>query len=197
MDAKPSKSEPRVMKALTLTQPWASLVALGVKSIETRSWATNYRGPIAIHAAKGHPFKRGERFNIGAFEVECAQNGAGLLLRGDSLSWPYRLPLGCIVATCHLAHVMPTWDGDNTAEPPPVLFGSIWSDDDDERRQLERDGWWMDAGLPVAHKGQKPYGDFSPGRYAWFLENVQAVKPVEAKGALGLWKWEVNVDAVA
>ncbi|MDB4876410.1 MAG: hypothetical protein JWM41_2856 [Gemmatimonadetes bacterium] len=43
------------MKALTLTQPWASLVAFGAKSIETRSWRTEYRGRIAIHAAKGFP----------------------------------------------------------------------------------------------------------------------------------------------
>ena len=39
------------MKVLTLHQPWASLVALGVKTIETRSWSTQYRGPLAIHAA--------------------------------------------------------------------------------------------------------------------------------------------------
>jgi hypothetical protein len=31
------------MKALTLTQPWASLVAFKAKRIETRSWSTNYR----------------------------------------------------------------------------------------------------------------------------------------------------------
>jgi hypothetical protein len=43
------------MKVLTLTQPWATLVALGRKKIETRSWPTNYRGPLAIHAAKGFP----------------------------------------------------------------------------------------------------------------------------------------------
>src|SRR5690348_17556570 len=43
------------MKALTLTQPWASLVAIGAKRIETRSWSTSYRGPLAIHAAKGFP----------------------------------------------------------------------------------------------------------------------------------------------
>lgn len=43
------------MKALTLTQPWATLVALREKRVETRSWATNYEGPLAIHAAKGFP----------------------------------------------------------------------------------------------------------------------------------------------
>lgn len=41
------------MKAITLTQPWASLVAAGSKRIETRSWSSAYRGPLAIHAAKG------------------------------------------------------------------------------------------------------------------------------------------------
>lgn len=40
------------MKAITIWQPWASLLACGAKQYETRSWATSYRGPIAIHAAK-------------------------------------------------------------------------------------------------------------------------------------------------
>ena len=43
------------LKALTLTQPWASLVALREKTIETRSWYTSYRGDLVIHAAKGFP----------------------------------------------------------------------------------------------------------------------------------------------
>lgn len=37
--------------ALTLWQPWAWLVAEEIKEFETRSWATKYRGPLAIHAA--------------------------------------------------------------------------------------------------------------------------------------------------
>lgn len=43
------------MRGLTLTQPWATLVALGHKRIETRSWSTSYRGELLIHAAKGYP----------------------------------------------------------------------------------------------------------------------------------------------
>lgn len=39
------------MLALTLWQPWASLMAIGAKTIETRSWPTEYRGDLAIHAA--------------------------------------------------------------------------------------------------------------------------------------------------
>lgn len=40
------------MKAITIHQPWASLIAHGYKRFETRSWSTKYRGPIAIHASK-------------------------------------------------------------------------------------------------------------------------------------------------
>lgn len=38
--------------ALSLWQPWASLVAVRAKQIETRHWATRYRGPVAIHASR-------------------------------------------------------------------------------------------------------------------------------------------------
>ena len=44
-----------MIKFITLTQPWATLVALGVKRIETRSWRTPYRGLLGIHAAKSYP----------------------------------------------------------------------------------------------------------------------------------------------
>lgn len=43
------------MKVLTLTQPWATLVAIGAKQIETRSWMTQHCGALAIHAAKTFP----------------------------------------------------------------------------------------------------------------------------------------------
>lgn len=42
------------MKALTLWQPWAGLMAAGVKRIETRGHLTHYRGDLLIHAAKGN-----------------------------------------------------------------------------------------------------------------------------------------------
>lgn len=40
------------MKAITIWQPYATLIALGIKKEETRSWGTSYRGKILIHAAK-------------------------------------------------------------------------------------------------------------------------------------------------
>ena len=39
------------MKALSIIQPWASLIAVGIKDIETRTWRTNYRGEFLIHAS--------------------------------------------------------------------------------------------------------------------------------------------------
>ena len=41
------------MKALTVKQPWATLISEGIKKYEFRSWKTNYRGKILIHAGAG------------------------------------------------------------------------------------------------------------------------------------------------
>lgn len=40
------------MKAITIKQPWASLIITGIKDIENRTWKTNYRGRVLIHSAK-------------------------------------------------------------------------------------------------------------------------------------------------
>lgn len=40
------------MKVITLIQPWATLIAIREKKIETRGWKTDYRGPLLIHAGK-------------------------------------------------------------------------------------------------------------------------------------------------
>lgn len=45
----------RVELAISLTQPWATLMAIGAKVNETRGWPAKYRGWIGIHAAKGFP----------------------------------------------------------------------------------------------------------------------------------------------
>lgn len=41
------------MKVLTLKQPWATLVAEGIKKYEFRTWKTKFRGKILIHAGIG------------------------------------------------------------------------------------------------------------------------------------------------
>ncbi len=75
--------EARTIKALSLWQPWATLVARGFKSRETRHWKTDYRGMIAIHAAKTLDM-------AGAPEQLC-QAGLGQ-------QWWEACPLGAVVA---------------------------------------------------------------------------------------------------
>lgn len=58
------------MKAITLSQPWAELVASGRKEWETRSWRTSYRGPVAIHAAR-----RGSGLSAEEFGDWCRRFG--------------------------------------------------------------------------------------------------------------------------
>lgn len=55
------------MKVITLKQPWATLVIEGYKKYEFRTWKTNYRGEIYIHAGKGvdkEAIKRLESLNL-------------------------------------------------------------------------------------------------------------------------------------
>ena len=50
------------MKALTIKQPWASLITEGYKKYEFRSWKTNYRGKILIHSGLSLEKDMQERF---------------------------------------------------------------------------------------------------------------------------------------
>ena len=40
------------MKALSLKQPWATIIVKGIKPIENRLWRSSYRGSLLIHASK-------------------------------------------------------------------------------------------------------------------------------------------------
>lgn len=97
------------MKALTLTQPWATLVAIGAKRVETRSWSTNYRGSIAIHAAKGFPPEARELCGEAPFR--------DYLVKSPVWSRADLLPRGVIVAVADLAEIAPT-----RGFVPPVFF---------------------------------------------------------------------------
>ena len=78
------------MKALSLWQPYATLSIIGAKHYETRGWATNFRGELAIHAAK-KPVKSVLRM--------LPQDVVGIILdrlRGRS---PDDLPVGAVIGT--------------------------------------------------------------------------------------------------
>lgn len=154
------------MKAFTLTQPWATLVAIGAKKIETRSWNTRYRGPLAIHAAKGWPAWANDIcLTEPFFSVLRNEKLAGV----DGNGWIADLPLGCIVATCTLVAVRRVNNDD-------------W--------QLGKLGKKFEQNLKEFSEHEKEFGDYSIGRYMWFLGNVVMLpEPVPAKGALSLWEW--------
>ncbi|MBU2700609.1 hypothetical protein Ga0466249_001701 [Sporomusaceae bacterium BoRhaA] len=87
------------MKAITILQPWASLIACGEKKIETRLWPTKYRGPIAIHAGLGKQhidLCRQQLFwaNLWPYEIAAQYS---LQERIDKF-----LPLGAVIAIADL-----------------------------------------------------------------------------------------------
>lgn len=64
----------RTVRALTVSQPYAALIASGEKWIENRRWPTTYRGPLAIHAGKGTQYLSPaelRRHTTGAFVAVC------------------------------------------------------------------------------------------------------------------------------
>ena len=165
------------MKALTIHQPFASLVAIGVKHIATHSFKTNYRGPIAIHAGKAKPPVMSL---VGNFQSYLNVIDGGYMARdvtGQPMR-PFPLPLGAVVATANLVDCVPIVDR--------------WSEEDDGGRclMIGDDGRLVDILRLGDVSDQLPYGDFAPGMWGWLLEDVTAIDPVSAKGRQGLWNWE-------
>lgn len=165
-------------KALTLHQPWASLVALGIKSIETRSWAPPKAligERLLVHAGRRNPFVKGPDqvgdFVVGTDGAPYVRKVRGGLTVANGLGYPVPLPLGAIVASCILADVVP-------------MGGPTESRDDRWLEVVPEDGSgdrWEGRLLLVertTHEwtevtDQRPYGDFAPGRWAWLLEDVK------------------------
>lgn len=95
-----------MMHALTVRQPYATLLVVGLKRQETRTRALRTFGTTAIHAGLAMPCRRGQRVQVGPYEVE--RDACGLLLRGPGIAWPYRLPLGALVGTVDFFQCRPT-----------------------------------------------------------------------------------------
>lgn len=68
------------MKTITIKQPYASLIAAGIKKYEFRTWKSKYRGKLLIHAGKGIDKKAMERFK----------------------NYNLEYPSGCIIAICDM-----------------------------------------------------------------------------------------------
>ena len=116
------------MRALTVWQPWATLIAERHKKNETRSWATTIRGDVAIHSAK-KPIK----------EVIKLMNPNSIMTISNLL-YPFlleKLPLGYVLAVGNLVDCKPiTEEFIETLSPEELLLGDytigryawIWED---------------------------------------------------------------------
>jgi hypothetical protein len=173
------------MKAISLWQPWASLIACGAKPFETRSWAPPREligQPIAIHAAKKidkdaaafaeelvygqHGHDLGDRLEESWGGDECCDDLMGKF--GHAL-----MPIGCVVAIVRLdAAFQLGGAADDTAHPAARVT----------RRLLSRQ---MPECFTVRYD---EFGDYAPGRWAWLLRDVRPITPpTPVKGAQGFF----------
>lgn len=87
------------MKALTICQPYAELIARGDKPIENRTWPTHYRGPLLIHAGKSRAWLGDDDEEAALYGVNVAEISFGAIIAranlvgcfavDDPAAWPY------------------------------------------------------------------------------------------------------------
>lgn len=88
------------MKCLSVWQPWATLLVVGDKEFETRSWSSRHRGPLLIHASRksaGDP----DEF-MADLHLECGADFPGVQ------SSPIGFPRGAIVGFGYLTAIVGT-----------------------------------------------------------------------------------------
>lgn len=160
------------MKALSLWQPWASLVAHGIKTIETRPRAMHYRGPLAIHAAKRWDMELFCALAYGA--VNKAAQQINQHLRGVRDAWnmdrvpeEFDLPLGAIIGTADVIDCKRA--GELTIYEIGRKKGCQFSELD--------------------------LGDFTIGRYGIILANARPLaSPIVCPGRQGLWNVPEGIE---
>ncbi len=143
------------MPAISLWQPWASLIAIGAKRYETRSWAPPRRmigQRIAIHAAKRTSELR-----------DLAEDDDLWTPLAAHYFEPKALPLGAVIGTAILRGAYEMINGTRAVS----VAGEI--------REIPHD----------------PFGDYSPGRWAWRFTDVERVEPpVPTRGEQGFFSWD-------
>jgi activating signal cointegrator 1 len=158
------------MKALSLLQPWASLVILGHKKIETRSWNTKYRGELLIHGSKKQ-LKEMEKVHI------CSHPHFGEVFDIENLN---ELPYGAIIGKVNLDDTFHTEDSETIINHSEDLF-EITNINDNES-------------FEKAVSKELAFGDYSPNRYGWLLSNpIISDTPIPAKGMLGLFEYKGEI----
>jgi hypothetical protein len=106
------------MKAVTLWQPWASLVAYEEKKVETRGWQTKYRGEIAIHSALAIPNWLGQSRKSHDFHDAMTKiaHANGMFENG--------MPKGVVLCTAELVAIEPVEKVRDDLSAQELLFGN-------------------------------------------------------------------------
>lgn len=108
------------MKALSLWQPHALAIGIGLKPWETRGWATDYRGPVAIHAAK-RPWS-----DVGPWHAEARKKLDAYVAKHGPVGWAF----GAVVCTADLVKCVRT-SGLRGAIPVEHEFWGDFTDGED------------------------------------------------------------------
>lgn len=155
-------SDPIVVEyAITLTQPWASLMALGAKQIETRGRRTNFRGWIAIHAAKGYPNE---------CRALCRTNPFHEALL-DNLVDPDSLPTGVVVAVTRVVHCLTTAELLVLSKLP-------------ERAQVDALHAFGVHTLRGVTERERAFGNYDWGRFGYLTTDVRRLRdPMPMRGS--------------
>ncbi|MBW4661017.1 MAG: ASCH domain-containing protein [Drouetiella hepatica Uher 2000/2452] len=157
------------MRIISLHQPWALLVAMNLKRFETRSWATPYRGKLAIHAAKRSVDSDGFLLIRKAFELD------GRDFQQEQ-GWVEGLQFGCILAIADLTDCL-------LMESHPKI-GAYYVE---QNITLHAQGKPNAIIIETASDLERAVGDWRPGRYAWKLENIRPIaNPIYYRGRQGL-----------
>ena len=130
------------MKVLTIKEPFATLIKNKIKYIETRSWKTNYRGELYIHAGLSKIEK----------EVKNRKDLSKLYNENE-------LKYGYIICKCNLVDCIYMTEEFIMKEKEKNLNNFI-------------------------------SGKYKVGRYAWILDSIEPIEPIEAKGQLGIWNYK-------
>ncbi len=158
-----------IIKAISILEPWAILVATGLKKIETRSRPSNYRGKLAIHASKRIPKWARELCFLEPFRSALDE----INMQANYTLQLSNLPLGAMIATC--------WMKECCLIKNDGLYRLI------PYYRTGKPKYYA----PLPGDPERSFGDFSPGRYAFILENAKLLpQPIPARGIQGLWNWE-------
>jgi hypothetical protein len=175
------------MRVFSIQQPFAHLVVRGIKRLEVRTWTTDYRGPVAIHASARIPSNADVDRWFGSRETALRFAEQGWGTRDDLKALPYGAIVG--VATLSAVHLGRELLQGNTEQ-------FAWNDETERMELAERDP--ATGAMLVTRPRRKPIGVPLPeNQYAWVFTDPLEIEPLEEfEGKQKLWTLDM-VDAIA